>query len=349
MFMGILCLLLLAFPAYARPYPHPPSDFRGDIYVDDRGCVFNRDGRKWVARKVDGEQICGFPPSLSSLRIEKPEETPHTSLFEVEQDLNAILGSGIRQGELVADTREREPIADAPPASGQNEFTGHLAALVKRDAELQAALSGSFRETQICERLGYQVDLNPRPVLGWDVTMGLCPGLRAYSPEKNVRLGKRLDRDSEQPAVTVDAALAPRKPKDNKTASAIATGTSDGDAKLRTPKSRPAPKPAKPRVASTVTSGTSHQKPQGHIKTVQDNVAEKSTKYIEVGFYHDDRTAKQVIRNVIRMGYKAAQAYRRQDRQTIRIIYAGPFEEPSGMNEALSKLRRQGYPDAAIR
>lgn len=357
MLWGIICLVLLVVPAYARPTPPPPSDFQGDIYVDSRGCVFNRDDHKWVERKLDGQQICGFPPSLAPLRQDVAEDAPRPpNMTMVEQDLLGALASEIRQGELTADSRNPEPISEAPPAHGQDKFTAELTAMMRRDSELQASLSGSFRADDVCKRLGYRAELDPRPVLGWDVTMGLCPGVRATTPQEKIAFGQRLKdalAESQKVSAADGTAAAdvvtssdPEEEKSKEVASLQNSAPSKAPAEPETPKTDVILKPAQKPLGSP---SVALKDPNDAGSAVKQRNAADTRKYVEVGIYRDDQSAEQAIRKLTKMGYPAAQAYRRQDRQTIRIIYAGPFNDQSGLNAALNMLHGAGYVNAVIR
>ena len=67
-----LAVALAAIPAAARepivPAELPPSQYRGQQYVDSRGCLFLRAGTaavtEWIPRVTrEGVPVCGYPPS----------------------------------------------------------------------------------------------------------------------------------------------------------------------------------------------------------------------------------------------------------------------------------------------
>ena len=69
---GALALACIALPGQARdltePAELPPSDYRGQQYVDSKGCLFMRAGAAgqtlWIPRVTrDGVPLCGNPPS----------------------------------------------------------------------------------------------------------------------------------------------------------------------------------------------------------------------------------------------------------------------------------------------
>ncbi len=67
-----LALVLTAVPGQARaltePAELPPPEYRGQQYVDSKGCLFMRAGPPgqtiWIPRVTrDGTPLCGNPPS----------------------------------------------------------------------------------------------------------------------------------------------------------------------------------------------------------------------------------------------------------------------------------------------
>ena len=69
---GALALALATLPGQARdltePAELPPPDYRGQQYVDSKGCLFMRAGADgqdlWIPRVTrDGVPLCGNPPS----------------------------------------------------------------------------------------------------------------------------------------------------------------------------------------------------------------------------------------------------------------------------------------------
>ncbi|RFU12253.1 SPOR domain-containing protein [Rhodobacteraceae bacterium W635] len=75
---GLALGMCLALPALSQtvaelggPAELPPGDFRGEQYVDSRGCVFIRAGyggqETWVARvNRDRQPLCGYEPTLGT-------------------------------------------------------------------------------------------------------------------------------------------------------------------------------------------------------------------------------------------------------------------------------------------
>jgi hypothetical protein len=73
-----LALALAALPALSRdliqPAELPPADYRGQQYVDSKGCLFMRAGTDgqtlWIPRVTrDGVPLCGNPPSGTRVPI----------------------------------------------------------------------------------------------------------------------------------------------------------------------------------------------------------------------------------------------------------------------------------------
>lgn len=85
-----LAIVLTALPALARdrtgPAEVPPADFRGQQYVDSKGCMFMRAGPAgqtiWIPRVTrDGVPLCGNPPSGKRVPVEV-EGPPEAAVAE---------------------------------------------------------------------------------------------------------------------------------------------------------------------------------------------------------------------------------------------------------------------------
>ncbi|NJM84510.1 MAG: SPOR domain-containing protein [Tabrizicola sp.] len=76
--IAVIAALLTAAPLSAQegkqPAEPPPRDYRGQQYVDSRGCLFLRAGTEerviWLPRVTRaGQPICGYPPSGNRVGI----------------------------------------------------------------------------------------------------------------------------------------------------------------------------------------------------------------------------------------------------------------------------------------
>lgn len=329
--------LVLAGPVVAAPTPPPPDDFAALQYVDDAGCVFERDDGGWRPRlDKTGARICGFPPTLSTRRTDpeadrvlplgqpQPEPTPEDVLLEA-------LASGLRAGEFTADPRLPETRRDAAPAE-KSALTVELDEIVSKQAAFEAAIAtpGSA-PTGLCDKLGYIRDPDGRPALGQDVTLGLCPGMRA------VTLSAQVQEEARNPSarpVTTDVA-ATAKPAQTPRSAA-------GQLQSRRVM-RPA---AGASVVARRADGDSRTD-----KTVE--MIPASARYVQVGRYAEDANANGAIRRLSDLGYPVAQSYAREGVEKnggrVRVILAGPFRDRQTLIEALNRLRASGYARATAR
>lgn len=343
-------MLLLLPPAagQAAPVPHPPLGFGGSQYVDGGGCVWHREGGDW-SRRLDkaGVAICGFPPTVSARRTDPDSDRVLAPEFpepppSPEDLLAGQLASGLRQGEFLADPRPVEPRRDPGLPAPADPLAGQLSDLARREASLRSALSGGGdSSTDLCRLLGYVPDAAPVPVLGGDVTQGMCPGMRAPKPEERITEGVGRPVPPAVPG-RADAPPAPAAP-------AVLAGTP-----VAAP-ARPRPPAAETAATAPATSSVVARRAQAPAALVPDvapagvEMIPATARYVQVGGFRDDETAMVVIRRLSSMGYRVAQKRTRQDEAALRLILAGPFSDRQALVAALNRLRAEGYPKAVPR
>ena len=331
----IIAILMMAGAARGEPVPPPPADFGSTQYIDGAGCVFLREGTDWVPRPDGtGGQLCGFPPSLATRRSDPdtvsvlapmhPDPPPRP-----EDVLAETLASGLRQGEFTADPAPRETRRDAPAPSQPPAIARNMARIAAQQDQLRAAASGAGRSDDLCAALGYRPDPDPRPLIGGDVTQGMCYGMQADVPTR--RISDTAHVVPEEPAPVAEKATD--KPAETVSKSVPATASVAPD---------------RPKAATTGTVADRRQpRPAAPERLIE--MIPASARYVQVGAYMQDDAALATIRRLSEMGYRTGQSYERRDDRSFRLIMAGPFTNRQDLIAALSRLRGSGYPHAVAR
>lgn len=336
-------IMALTATGQAAPMPPPPEDFGGSQYIDGKGCVFLRDGGGWVARlDKSGAAICGFPPTLSSRRTD-PEMDRVLPSAETEAQPSAedllveTLAAGLRQGEFLSDPAPAEERRAPLPSSQTDPMQAELSQLAAHEATLRGALSGAGpSSSDLCAMLGYRAEDDPAPILGGDVTQGLCAGMRAAVPERRITEG----------------VTAPERPV-TKTASTDGRASAPAASSLaqdRRKAAADAPKAAATGKGALVAGSVKDRRPlpkADREATVE--MIPASARYVQIGGYADDANAVSAIRRLSAMGFRVAQKRSRDGDRTLRVILAGPFTDRRDLIEALNRLRANGYPKAVAR
>ena len=378
--VGSWMLLAMAGMAAASPVPPPPDDFASLQYIDGKGCVYERDGGDWVARRDGaGEMVCGFPPSTAARRTDPAAErilppgnqpAPPTA----EDLLMQQLASGLRQGEFTADPLSPEARRAPEPPKRAAPLQVELGEVLDRTAAFRATMTAAGgTSADLCDLLGYRPDAAARPILGADVTQGLCPGMRAPTPEARIREGARLDVAAAPPSgppqpapaasvAVAEPAVAAPVPPPAATHAQVATAqpapepavpAADSDAE---PDTKPASEPAviadrrtaadaRPAGgAPAVVARTGTAEPPATVEMIP-----ASARFVQVGSFTDDRNATLTIRRLTQMGFRVGQTFARRNDQRVRVILAGPFPTRQALVTALNHLRENGYPKAVAR
>ena len=318
----MVLVMLLPGQVLAAPEPPPPGDYPGAQYIDRSGCVFVRDGGAWLPRlDKEGAPICGFPPSQPAAAAGAPETAPSP-----EEALTAVLAEGLRSGDLLAGAPPT-PLAETAPDPAQAELDKTLALQVELDARLRSAMAGRA-PNGLCARLGYRPAGDETPIIGGDVTQGLCPGMKADpAPAVVAATGVEPKAAAALPSGTRPA--TPRKADDPAPAKRVQADSARGGAK---PASVVARRPEPPRPAAPLAE-----------------MIPASARYVWIGAYADEANALAALRRLSSMGYRTAQRIERANGKVRKEILAGPFADRQALVSALARLRASGYPRAVAR
>lgn len=325
-FLGAALWPLLAWPQDV------PLSFRGTQFIDAQGCVFLRDMGKWQPRQDrDGHQICGFPPTPLA---DADEAAPPKSLEEL---LQTTLAEGLRDGDLTSDRRDmperKDPLIEPAQTALQDRVTRQVQAM---EAVRAAVAAAGPQSSQLCAKLGYVPSASSSPIIGADVTQGLCPGMRAPLPKRRL-LTEHQTAMAEMADPKTGGASA-----DKEKAQGAAKHAGPAVSPERPVRRAPAKKASKSVVADRRVAKTAPQKPDPEM-------IPPNARFVQVGAFADDRNATITIRNLSQLGYRVAQGRIRDQDQPKRLIMAGPFRDRRALILALNQLRANGYPGAFAR
>ncbi|RNF35751.1 SPOR domain-containing protein [Paracoccus methylarcula] len=357
---SLLFMAALTGAAGATPSPLPPDSFTGEQYIDGRGCVFTRDGHGWTPRLDNrGKAICGFPPSLSARRTDPdtvsvlPPGSPAASP-DPEELLLEHLAAGLRQGEFTADPRPPEARLDPAPPADDSKLVAVFGALTRKQDAIRASIAGLSPGSDLCARLGYEPDPDSGPILGGDVTQGLCPGMRAAEPLVRIITGQRL----------ADGNESSRQEQHGNETAPIAKGSeaagpqeSGRPAKVTVVAQRPKSRGDRIEATASVTKRTGDASKPKPARTAGAELKPKSkpelipasARYVQVGSFPDDDGAHEAIRKLAAMGYPVARGHEQGGEQARQLILAGPFRDRRSLVAALNLLRDMGYANAVAR
>ena len=313
----MVLVILLPGRIWAMPEPPPPGDFPGAQYIDRSGCVFVRKGEAWEPRTdKQGAPICGFPPSLSALT----DTTPVDATPSPEEALGEVLAQGLKSGDLVTDA-PATPMADIVPDPAQAVLDATLQDQIDMEARLRSAMAGQAPDG-LCARLGYRSGAGQKPIIGSDVTQGLCPGMTAPDP---------------LPQITTSA-VTPVQAVETETPADLAAD----------PTARQAVRPdgSGPRPASVVARRPAISKAE---KSTMVEMIPATARYVEIGTYADEANAMAALRRLAGMGYRTAQRDQKVNDNPGKAILAGPFADRQALVAALARLRANGWPRAVAR
>lgn len=329
----LLALAVFVSTAHATPSPFPPADYPGDQYIDGQGCVYNRAGTQWKPRlEKSGEKLCGFPPSLDSRRTDPDTLTVLAPLHppqspDPETLLREALAQGLRQGEFTADPRPQEARSEGKLPDFGQDISARVKGLIQARQEIRAQMAGALADSGLCAQLGYRIVTDAGPIIGGDVTQGLCPGMRADLPSRRIVASGRTEAKRVTPNTdSVSASIGATKSAPAGMSRSARPETMPRSATARNLRRSPI-KPAPPK--------------SNHVATQE--MIPAAARYVEIGDFADESSARPVIHALSGLGFPVSKGQRQVAKRNSTVILAGPFDDRGALVAALNTLRGRGY------
>ncbi len=342
-----------------QPAELPPRDFAGGQYIDSAGCVFQRDGRAWVAALTEDQaQVCGFPPSRTAWAGHGPSlrpGSPGDEAAKIERDLLMLTVTTDGAEMALDDAVDLSAVgrtAAAMPANGNRASPGpRVTAKDGIGAEIARGLAmrrqvGAISpidppiDERLCALLGLrQAGVDP-VAIGDDPTGGLCSGraakiagyrLAGAAPMGNGQAAhgeapRQADRlsGSEPAQKQAEAALGPGP----KTA-AKGIGSLD---------------PSKP-VHDVVRDGEKAAAARQPLDKVE--LIGPGARFVQIGRF--DPAGAEIAAKALASGGYPVVRETRLGADGKRFVMAGPFATRAALIAALDSIRRAGYGSAVAR
>lgn len=368
------------------PANMPPATFKGQQWVDSRGCVFLKAGyggqTNWVPRVGrDRKALCGYPPTgstRSAIEVATPEDMAEpTAPVAVAKPATTTLASAAPmipvapmvkpQAALpVAKVRSKPYVAAPKPVPRQP--APYVAAAPQAGYETVASV-GSVRG-QIGCYTSAPVAARVRTRNGGTAVVctrgdGTLTGWRPPVYPREAGVGAALT----DPVLTAQRDAIPKPPKgyelawdDDRLNPNRGKGTAEGwaqqdqvwtrDVPAKLVADEPVTKRKKKVVyvqaAPKVTVSTKGQPvaPQVQKKTMK---AAKGGAYIQIGTFGVVSNAEGAAARLKGLGLPVARAKITSGGQSMQIVMAGPFGSASEAQGALATARQAGFGDAFIR
>ncbi len=359
--------------AQGAPAEFPPTSFKGQQYVDSRGCVFLRAGYggqvQWVQRiNANRKPLCGYPPTFGAVNVEVADAVPTPDAQPPVKTQVAAVAPAPKVAPVVV----AQPAAPAPQApmvkpavriatSAQQPAAPAPEVLAAAPAPQVAATGpgpgkiGCYKSAPVamivplrgggtavvCTKGDGSMDGWRPPVYPAGAPVGASlnlPRLAGYQMNGNGTL--------------VATGGTPQVPKGYKAAwdddrlnPARSLGTADGRAKQDNVWSQEVP-------AKQVAAANS-AKPSGKTKTtVSTNTnatAATGTYYVQVGTFGVPENASGAAARLSSIGLPAAKGKMSSKGKILQIVYAGPFATKAEAQAALTAARAAGFSDAILR
>jgi SPOR domain len=295
--------------SFDEPAELPPASFKGQQYVDSRGCVFLRagfDGRvTWVPRVTrDRKQMCGGPVAATDTAAAAPEP----AVTEAPMTAAPVARSTPAPKKTVRTVAA--PVPAPPPGMrmacpASTPFLEQLRG-PKGDSKLYCTRGDGTADGATLPRL-----IGAGKVVGHVSAVTISPPSDTLPvvPKGYVRAWK-------------DDRLNPNRAK----------GTAEGEAAQDKVWSRKVPQDLTPEA-----------KAAGVAKVAVGKI------FVQVGSFAVASNADGAQGRLAAMGLPVARSKSRINGKAVQVVYAGPFATASDAQAALSAARRAGFSDAFIR
>ena len=368
------------------PANMPPATFKGQQWVDSRGCVFLKAGyggqTNWVPRVGrDRKALCGYPPTgstRSAIEVATPEDMAEpTAPVAVAKPAATTLASVapvipvapmVKPQAALPVAKVRSKPYVAAPKTAPRQPAPYVAAAPQAGYETVASVGsargqiGCYTSAPVAERVRTR---NGGTAVVCTRGDGTLTGWRPPVYPREAGVGAALT----DPVLTAQRDAIPKPPKgyelawdDDRLNPNRGKGTAEGwaqqdqvwtrDVPAKLVADEPVTKRKKKVVyvqaAPKVTVSTKGQPvaPQVQKKTMK---AAKGGAYIQIGTFGVVSNAEGAAARLKGLGLPVARAKITSGGQSMQIVMAGPFGSASEAQGALATARQAGFGDAFIR
>lgn len=368
------------------PANMPPATFKGQQWVDSRGCVFLKAGyggqTNWVPRVGrDRKALCGYPPTgstRSAIEVATPEDMAEpTAPVAVAKPATTTLASVapvipvapmVKPQAALPVAKVRSKPYVAAPKTAPRQPAPYVAAAPQTGYETVASVGLApgqiwcYTSAPVAERVRTR---NGGTAVVCTRGDGTLTGWRPPVYPREAGVGAALT----DPVLTAQRDAIPKPPKgyelawdDDRLNPNRGKGTAEGwaqqdqvwtrDVPAKLVADEPVTKRKKKVVyvqaAPKVTVSTKGQPvaPQVQKKTMK---AAKGGAYIQIGTFGVVSNADGAAARLKGLGLPVARAKITSGGQSMQIVMAGPFGSASEAQGALATARQAGFGDAFIR
>jgi hypothetical protein len=310
--------IALAQPStFDEPAELPPASFKGQQYVDSRGCVFLRAGYggkvTWVPRvSRDRTQMCGQPGGATEAAVaEDPATLPA---------VEAVAAPAVK----VADVPRKKVKKAAAPAPAPVTPQGLRMACPSATPYLERLRVSSGETKLFCTRGDGTVEGASLPrLIDSGKVVAHVTGVTVQIPSNApVVLPKGYEK------AWKDDRLNPHRAK----------GTGAGAAAQDTVWTKDVPQAGVPGNAPVATV-------KGPVKTA---AKASGGLFVQVGSFAVASNADGASGRLAALGFPVARANRHLNGKAVEVVFAGPFASSAEAQSALSAVRRAGFGDAFV-